>query len=525
MTVPETSEDGRETFRTPDTVSSSIPGESPPRFTFVFKEGQADIRSHAMRESWKRRHKKKREKPKPLQQTPRKLLSSAVAAANSAGHSIQQPPLAPLIESQYPNIESNEDSMAGVPFQALTGMNHALAVTRVDPFDTCPVKLTGQHQKLLHHWLSIHAKMMLEEVSIKSFNPMRDISFPLDLSNASSFNSLMAHSAAHLAYLQGATDSLHALNYKTEALRILNIWLNDPVKSLSDDAFAAVVRLLAFESFWGTEAEWQIHRDGLQRMIEERGGHAALQDNWRVGLVVYLYSLMVKPSWFDPSNNIREISQHPLNNSLNSTVASIIDLHKVRCSWLISFTHHIQMLMRSSSQLYQHGLGGFRAVHDAVLQLHFYFQCDARTDVHEVGYATPEDDRLACLFLISVLLQGSLTSTAALPISPGSFSTRPNNSLAILDTSLHESRNLWEGSVGNLRSLLYEHVITVPDGWMKAKYAMDITDILRHLSLEARRGVEKCLLNILSGTNGAKLRFSHEDSWTPDSLLSSMHGE
>ncbi|KAK9364981.1 hypothetical protein V1509DRAFT_612987 [Lipomyces kononenkoae] len=176
-------------------------------------------------------------------------------------------------------IESDEESMAGVPFQALTGMNHVLAVATVDPFDTCPVKLTSQHQKLLHHWLSIHATMMLEEVSIGSFNPMRDISFPLDLSNASSFNTLMAHSAAHLAHSQGATDSPDALTYKAEALRILNIWFNDPLNSLSDDAFAAVVRLLTFEeylkfqtcyingsnlliltyifmeSFWGTEAD------------------------------------------------------------------------------------------------------------------------------------------------------------------------------------------------------------------------------------------------------------------------------
>ncbi|KAK9235706.1 hypothetical protein V1525DRAFT_347776 [Lipomyces kononenkoae] len=419
-------------------------------------------------------------------------------------------------------IDSNEEIMAGVPFQALTGMNHALAVASVDPFDTCPVKLTSQHQKLLHHWLSIHATMMLEEVSIESFNPMKDISFPLDLSNASSFNTLMAHSAAHLAYSQGATDFPDALIYKAEALRILNVWLNDPVNSLSDNAFAAVVRLLSFESFWGTEAEWKIHRDGLHRMIEERGGLSALQDNWRVGLVVYLYSLMAKSSFFDWSNNIREISQHAPNNSRNSTVASIIDLHKVRCAWLISFIHHVQMLMRTSSQLHQHGLEGFRAVHDAVLLLHFHFQDD---DMHEVGYAGLEYHRLACLCLISVLLQESLTSTAAIPTSPGSFSTRSCNSLANSDTLLHGSRNLWEGSVRNLHSLLFEHVITFPNGWMKAKYAMEITDILRHLSLEARRGVERCLLNVLSGIKGGKLRFSAEDRWTPDSMLSSMHGE
>jgi hypothetical protein len=84
---------------------------------------------------------------------------------------------------------------------------------------------------------------------------------------------------------------------------------------------------------------------------------------------------------------------------------------------------------------------------------------------------------------------------------------------------------MWEGSVGNMHLFLFHHFVNLPNGSLKTKYAMQMTDVLGHLSLEARRGVEKCLLNMLCGTKGGKLRFSGEDSWTPDSLLSSMHGE
>lgn len=42
------------------------------------------------------------------------------------------------------------------------------------------------------------------------------------------------------------------------------------------------------QRYWGTAAEWQVHRDGLQRMIAARGGFAALQSNWQLGLVTYL---------------------------------------------------------------------------------------------------------------------------------------------------------------------------------------------------------------------------------------------
>ncbi|KAK9427125.1 hypothetical protein V1505DRAFT_318100 [Lipomyces doorenjongii] len=555
MDVSGASASGRGAFRTPDALDSSTPGESP-RFTFVLENSQAGIRSHAMREYWKQRHKTKRGHPR--QQVPQRLLPHTVPA--HASQLTQPTPSAPSIEGQYTDnrqflqeksleneaiylselellaadlatdlatdIDRNDANITGIPTQALTGMNHALAGVRFDPFDTCPVKLTSQHQKLLHHWLSTHATMMFEDLTITSFNPMRDVWFPLDLSNASSFNTVMAHSAAHLAYLQGATDSVDALRYKAEAVRILNIWLNDPIKSLSDEAFAAVVRLLTFERYWGTEAEWGVHRDGLHGMIEARGGLSALQDNWRLGLIVCLVSLMAKPSWFDSSNRVWEISEHRLNNSLHPILASIVDLHKIYCLWLISFIQDMRTLLRSSSQLYQQGLGVYPAVHDAVLLLHHHFQLDAQTSTHEAGYPSREYDRLASLLLISVLLQESMssTSTATLPTS-GSFSRSSSNRLAVLDASLQESRNRWEGSVGNLYLFIFHYFMNLPDGSLKAKYTMQMTDVLGHLSLEARRGVEKCLLNMLCGTKGGKLRFSAEDSWTPDSLLSSMHGE
>ncbi|KAK9237770.1 hypothetical protein V1525DRAFT_402880 [Lipomyces kononenkoae] len=523
---------GRGVFRIRDTASSSIRGKSP-RFAFVLEKNQPGIRSHAMRESWKQRQKKKRERP--FQQAPRRLLPRTVPATSGSSHNKQLTISAPLIETRYTNnlqereldpiyvtelrlapdiateIWTNEDKAARVPSQVLTGINHTLAGVRVDPFDMCPVKLTSQHQKLLHHWLGAHATMMFEELPIKSFSPMRDVWFPLDLSNASSFNTVMAHSAAHLASLQGAMDSLDALTYKAEALRILNIWLHDPIKSLSDEAFAAVVRLLTFERYWGCEQEWRIHRDGLQRMIEARGGLVALQDNWRVGLVVCWVVLVSKPSWFDSSHRICEIWGHPLNNSVHPILASIIDLHKIHCLWLISFIQDMRTLTRSSSQLHHRGLGRYHAVHDAALLLRFYFQRDAQAYMHEVGCGAPEYDRLACLFLISVLLQESIyspdTFTEALATS-ACFSMPSDNSLAVLDASLHKLRNVWEGSVENLHLLLFDHFIDNPDGSLKAIYAMQMTDVLKHLSLEARRGVEMCLINMLCGTKGGKLKFS-----------------
>ena len=49
------------------------------------------------------------------------------------------------------NVEVGQCGIPGVPAQLLTGLNHALASTRLDPFDSFPIKLTGQHHKLVHH--------------------------------------------------------------------------------------------------------------------------------------------------------------------------------------------------------------------------------------------------------------------------------------------------------------------------------------------------------------------------------------
>ncbi len=89
--------------------------------------------------------------------------------------------------------------------------------------------------------------MMFEDLPCTRFNPMRDVWFPLDLSNAASFNAVMAQSAAHLAYVQGISDSEQPLKFKVEAVRIVTGWMNDPERALSDDAFAAVLRLLTYE--------------------------------------------------------------------------------------------------------------------------------------------------------------------------------------------------------------------------------------------------------------------------------------
>ncbi|PNP60681.1 hypothetical protein FNYG_14595 [Fusarium nygamai] len=111
-----------------------------------------------------------------------------------------------------------------------------------------------------------------------AFSPMRDAWLPLDLSNPASFNALMALSAAHLSRMQGFGQSEVALEFKSEAVRIVQVWMQDPERAVSDDVLAAILRLLTYERYWGTESEWIIHHKGLMNLVEARRGIAGLID-------------------------------------------------------------------------------------------------------------------------------------------------------------------------------------------------------------------------------------------------------
>ncbi|KAJ5619101.1 hypothetical protein N7510_003085 [Penicillium lagena] len=287
--------------------SSSSDGSSP--VTFVSESSKSEVRSHAMRHHWRRRQRRNSEIKLHHKQTCRKLLPGPMVKAQVSKP--KKNDTNGLVGRQRDNFniedDQGDDDQVGVykqsdfsiALQLLRGFDHALSTSTFDPFQTCPIQLTPQHHKLLHHWISTHAAMMFEDLNITDFNPMKDVWFPLDLSNASSFNCVMAHSAAHIAHLYSGTSSgretssSDALMFKAEAVRILNLWLADPGKKLSDDAFAAVIRLLTFERYWGTEAEWNVHRNGLKGMIEAKGGVENLHDNWRLELVVYLWAFFL----------------------------------------------------------------------------------------------------------------------------------------------------------------------------------------------------------------------------------------
>jgi hypothetical protein len=230
---------------------------------------------------------------------------------------------------------------------------------------------------------------------------------------------------------------------------------------------------------------------------------------------------MSKPSWFEPTNNISEISEPSANAySLDPTM----DIQKIRCLWLISFIQDMRTFMGFSSRLYAYGLSTYPSVYDAIALLRDDFQTyhAIKSPSHGREMTASDYDRLTCLFSICLMMQDSISSPPRGPMN----SPLPSHDLIVLDEALASSRALWEASVGNLRPFLLNHLMECHlDGMQKIDYVRRMVGVLSHLSLEAGIGVEKCLLNMLCRTQAAQSTFLVDDGWTPDSLLSSMHGQ
>lgn len=239
------------------------------KFAFVEHESnKRELRSHAMREHWKnRRQTMNEEKQKRQKRTQHTLLptpttQSTMSDENSESSSSVLNTNASSDAALVPKSELQSD-LEGVPHQILSGVNLALGSSRLDPFEQLPMKLSVTHHKLLHHCeshqpnkinkclslpgFSAHAAMMFGPSLDGAFSPMRDVWLPLDLSNPASFNALMALSAAHLSRMQGFSQSEIALEFKSEAVRIVQLWMQDPERAVSDDVLAAILRLLTYE--------------------------------------------------------------------------------------------------------------------------------------------------------------------------------------------------------------------------------------------------------------------------------------
>lgn len=234
---------------------------------------------------------------------------------------------------------------------------------------------------------------------------------------------------------------------------------------------------------------------------------------------------MAKPSWFDSSNQIQDIL-NPSVSVLDRIPSDETSLHRIRCLWLLSFVQDIGNFMSSSSNnlnYFTNNSSTRQAVSliETDMQLHESAELSRPEECQEREYK-----RLACLFFISVFLQASMQDYAgSLDASAESNTaeTVDSGDITSLEKHLYENRDVWRNTIEGLFGLLFHSFAVESSRASKIDYALNMANVLGSMSSEARHGVERTLLRLLSRSSSDS-RETYEGEWTPDTLLSTIHG-
>ena len=102
--------------------------------------------------------------------------------------------------------------------------------------------------------------------------------FPFILHDRRIFNVIVLFSASHYA-MRSADPTAFArdiLWLKQRALFTLNQALCSTTVFVEDTVIAATAKMASYEAIFGAESEYHTHMDGLERMLDLRGGLSAL---------------------------------------------------------------------------------------------------------------------------------------------------------------------------------------------------------------------------------------------------------
>jgi hypothetical protein len=218
---------------------------------------------------------------------------------------------------------------------------------------------------------------------------------------------------------------------------------------------------------------------------------------------------MSSPSWFNTANKISAISEGLSYPEPNSFVNDSLTLHKLRSLWLLSLVQDIQTFVFNNLDTYRDVLVNGRAILSALRLL----QAEATSSSNPATASIPnanedaldnERKKLACLFFICI-------------------ASTDNDFWLSFNAVLEQFQINWQWSVEGLYETIFYATAISND---RGVYALQMASVLGSLSLEARRGVEKCLLFVmwqaLGGSGNNVLQGNQE---TPASLLASIHGD
>ncbi|KAH8800693.1 hypothetical protein F5884DRAFT_862619 [Xylogone sp. PMI_703] len=134
----------------------------------------------------------------------------------------------------------------------------------LDPFVSYPVQMQPYMHRLIHHYLTVITPAITEP-GWKDF-------FPLATQDAAFFHAILLRSALHANFLTGNGKALEPVFHKIKAIQLVNEKLQNPTERLSDLMILTVAFLAITECNFADYTAWNLHMNGLSRIIEMRGG-------------------------------------------------------------------------------------------------------------------------------------------------------------------------------------------------------------------------------------------------------------
>lgn len=141
--------------------------------------------------------------------------------------------------------------------------------SQIDPFNILPAESSQQVVQLVHHWINTLALFPTRIHTQYCTNPNW---LSTAIANSALFHVTLYICSVHLDGIRGKRQSAESLFYKTKAIRVLNEILRDPTKATSDETISAVMLLGNVLSIIGEPEEVSAHLNGLQQMVNLRGG-------------------------------------------------------------------------------------------------------------------------------------------------------------------------------------------------------------------------------------------------------------
>ncbi|KAG0649025.1 hypothetical protein D0Z07_5028 [Hyphodiscus hymeniophilus] len=325
----------------------------------------------------------------------------------------------------------------------------------LDPFSI--LRLSRDDKHLLHHWIHTYSPEAYGAPTDPVFEPIRNLFAAVDLAQSACVHATLAHAASHIAFLrQERSDSIQAITHKMAAMRIINQSLSDPVEAISDETFSAVLRLLAFERYWGTEPAWRLHRKGLTQMLQKRGGLSTFQSNWKLELRIHL------PRWNKPAFTSPE--QIIEDSSTSENTFNVLQDYELPHSNFVNFFSDI-------TTINQDMVGQYPSVEKAVT----FLRSSSEQPHQKIA-------RVMCLFYIAIIFK---------------HAHRSHFDLSWLNDSLSMTEQIWSNSVETLRWMLLQGMGRGPEVPESLARTEKLAEVARLLKENSWRRLEDRYSNLL----------------------------